>query len=202
MNIPMVVEQNGNAYDIYSRLLKERIIFINQPITNEFSNIIIAEILMLQSEEKEKPIHIYINSPGGSGTGMLAIYDVIQISKTIICTYCVGEACSAAALLLASGTHGHRFSLPNSRIMIHQPAGEVMGTASDIKIQADEIIGLRLRVNRILSFHWGKAVDEVATDTERDKFMSPEEAKAYGSKGIIDKTIGTPIPKGGDATGI
>lgn len=198
MNIPMVVEQNGNAYDIYSRLLKERILFINQPITNEFSNIIIAEILMLQSEDKEKAIHIYINSPGGSATGMLAIYDVIQIAKPKICTYCVGEACSAAAVLLAAGTHGSRFSLPNSRIMIHQPAGEVNGTASDIKIQAEEILYLKSKVNGILSFHCGKTSDEVSSDTERDKFMSPEEAKAYGSKGIIDKVIGFLIPKVGE----
>ncbi len=188
--IPMVVEQTGRgerAYDIYSRLLKDRIIFIGTGISDEVSNLLIAQMLFLQSEDAEKDINLYINSPGGSVTAGLAIYDTMQFLKCPVTTYCVGQAASMAAVLLAAGNKGKRYALPNARIMIHQPWGGVQGQASDISIQAKEILRLRDRINEILSLHTGKPLDAISRDTDRDFFMSPQEAKEYG---IVDEVIG------------
>ncbi len=188
--IPMVVEQTGRgerAYDIYSRLLKDRIIFIGTGISDEVSNLLIAQMLFLQSEDAEKDINLYINSPGGSVTAGLAIYDTMQFLKCPVTTYCVGQAASMAAVLLAAGNKGKRYALPNARIMIHQPWGGVQGQASDISIQAKEILRLRDRINEILSSHTGKSLDAISKDTDRDFFMSPQEAKEYG---IVDEVIG------------
>jgi ATP-dependent Clp protease, protease subunit len=181
--IPMVIEQTGRgerAYDIYSRLLKERIIFIGTPIGDEISNLIIAQMLFLQSEDAEKDINLYVNSPGGSVTAGLAIYDTIQHLKCDVATYCVGQAASMGAVLLAAGARGKRHALPNARIMIHQPWGGVQGQASDISIQAREILRLRDRLNEILAFHTGKPLEAIARDTDRDFFMSAAEARDYG----------------------
>ena len=188
--IPMVVEQTGRgerAYDIYSRLLKDRIIFIGTGMSDEVSNLLIAQMLFLQSEDAEKDINLYINSPGGSVTAGLAIYDTMQFLKCPVTTYCVGQAASMAAVLLAAGNKGKRYALPNARIMIHQPWGGVQGQASDISIQAKEILRLRDRINEILSSHTGKSLDAISKDTDRDFFMSPQEAKEYG---IVDEVIG------------
>ncbi len=187
--IPMVVEQTGRgerAYDIFSRLLKDRIIFIGTPINDEVSNLIIAQMLFLQGEDAEKDISLYINSPGGSVTAGLAIYDTMQFLKCPVTTYCVGQAASMGAVLLAAGANGKRFALPNARIMIHQPWGGVQGAASDISIQAKEILRLRDRINDILAFHTGKSLDVIARDTDRDFFMSSEESKQYG---IVDEVV-------------
>ena len=187
--IPMVVEQTGRgerAYDIFSRLLKDRIIFIGTPINDEVSNLIIAQMLFLQGEDAEKDISLYINSPGGSVTAGLAIYDTMQFLKCPVTTYCVGQAASMGAVLLAAGANGKRFALPNARIMIHQPWGGVQGAASDISIQAKEILRLRDRINDILAFHTGKGLDVIARDTDRDFFMSSEESKQYG---IVDEVV-------------
>ena len=188
--IPMVVEQTGRgerAYDIFSRLLKDRIIFIGTGISDEVSNLVIAQMLFLQSEDAEKDINLYINSPGGSVTAGLAIYDTIQFLKCPVTTYCVGQAASMGAVLLAAGTKGKRFALPNARIMIHQPWGGVQGQATDISIQAKEILRLRDRINEILASHTGKPLEAISKDTDRDFFMSPQEAKDYG---IVDDVIG------------
>ena len=188
--IPMVVEQTGRgerAYDIFSRLLKDRIIFIGTGISDEISNLVIAQMLFLQSEDAEKDINLYINSPGGSVTAGLAIYDTIQFLKCPVTTYCVGQAASMGAVLLAAGTKGKRFALPNARIMIHQPWGGVQGQATDISIQANEILRLRDRINEILASHTGKLLEVISKDTDRDFFMSPQEAKDYG---IVDDVIG------------
>lgn len=187
--VPMVVEQTGRgerAYDIFSRLLKDHIIFIGTAITDEISNLIIAQLLFLQSEDSEKDISMYINSPGGSVTAGLAIYDTMQFVKCDVATYCVGQASSMGALLLTAGTPGKRYSLPNARIMIHQPWGGVQGQASDISIQAKEILRLRDKVNEILAEHTGKPLDVITRDTDRDFFMSPKEAKEYG---LIDEVV-------------
>ena len=187
--VPMVVEQSGRgerAYDIFSRLLKDRIIFIGTAITDEVSNLAIAQMLFLQGEDADKDINLYINSPGGSVTAGLAIYDTIQFLKCPVTTYCVGQAASMGAVLLAAGEKGKRFALPNARIMIHQPWGGVEGHAADISIQAKEILRLRDRLNDILAFHTGKAVEKVAKDTDRDYFMTPEEAREYG---IVDEVV-------------
>jgi ATP-dependent Clp protease, protease subunit len=187
--IPMVVEQTGRgerAYDIFSRLLKDRIIFIGTGIADEVSNLVIAQMLFLQSEDAEKDINLYINSPGGSVTAGLAIYDTIQFLKCPVTTYCVGQAASMGAVLLASGSKGKRFALPNARIMIHQPWGGVQGQAADISIQAKEILRLRDRINEILATHTGKSLEAISKDTDRDFFMSPQEAKDYG---IVDDVI-------------
>jgi ATP-dependent Clp protease protease subunit len=189
--IPMVVEQTGRgerAYDIYSRLLKDRIIFVGTAINDEVSNLIIAQMLFLQSEDAEKDIHLYVNSPGGSVTAGMAIYDTMQYLKCDVNTYCVGQAASMGAVLLAAGTKGKRFSLPNARIMIHQPWGGAQGAASDISIQAKEILRLRDRLNEILSFHTGKPLDTIVRDTDRDFFMSAEESKQYG---LVDEVVVT-----------
>ena len=187
--IPMVIEQTGRgerAYDIYSRLLKDRIIFIGTGINDDVSNLIVAQLLFLQSEDAEKPISLYINSPGGSVTAGLALYDTIQFLKCAVHTYCIGQAASMGAVLLAAGTKGKRFALPNARIMIHQPWGGVEGQAADISIQAKEILRLRDRLNEILAFHTGKPLEAISKDTDRDFFMSAEEAKAYG---LVDEVV-------------
>lgn len=187
--IPMVIEQTGRgerAYDIFSRLLKERIIFLGTAITDEVSNLAIAQLLFLQSEDAEKPVSLYVNSPGGSVTAGLAMYDTIQFLKCPVQTYCVGQAASMGAVLLACGAHGKRFALPNARVMIHQPWGGMEGQASDISIHAREILRLRDRLNEILAHHTGKSVEAIAKDTDRDFFMSAAEAKDYG---LIDEVV-------------
>lgn len=187
--IPMVVEQTSKgerAYDIYSRLLKDRIIFLGSAINEEIANLVVAQLLFLESEDPEKEINIYINSPGGVVTAGMAIYDTIQYIKPDVVTLCIGQAASMGALLLTAGAPGKRYALPNSRIMIHQPLGGAQGQASDIRIQAEEIIRIKQRLNEILSFHTGQAIEQVEVDTDRDKFMSGEEAKAYG---LIDHVV-------------
>jgi ATP-dependent Clp protease protease subunit len=187
--VPMVVEQTGRGergYDIYSRLLKDRIVFIGTPIDDNVANLIIAQMLYLQSEEPNKDINLYINSPGGSVTSGLAIYDTIQFVKCDVTTYCVGQAASMGAVLLAAGTKGKRFALPNARIMIHQPWGGVQGQASDISIQAKEILRMRDRLNEILALHTGKPIETIAKDTDRDFFMSAAESRDYG---LVDDVV-------------
>ncbi|NQU18784.1 ATP-dependent Clp endopeptidase proteolytic subunit ClpP [bacterium] len=187
--VPIVIEQSGRterAYDIYSRLLKDRIIFVGTPVDDTVANLIIAQLLFLQMEDVNKDINIYINTPGGSVTSGLAIYDTMQFVKCAVSTYCVGQATSMGALLLAAGTKGKRYGLPNSRIMIHQPWGGVTGAAIDISIQTKEILRLRDKINEILSEHTGQTLDKIKKDTDRDYFMSVQEAKDYG---IIDEVI-------------
>ena len=186
---PIVVEQTGRgerSYDIYSRLLQDRIVFIGTGINDEISNLIIAQLLFLQSQDATKEISVYINSPGGSVTAGLAIYDTMQYLTCDVATYCVGQAASMGAVLLAAGRKGKRYSLPNARIMIHQPWGGAEGKASDISIAAKEILRLKDRLNEILAFHTGKTVENLANDTERDYFMSAVEAKAYG---LVDEVL-------------
>jgi ATP-dependent Clp protease, proteolytic subunit ClpP len=185
----MVIEQTNRgerAYDIYSRLLKDRIIFIGTPIDDDVANLVVAQLLFLAAEDPEKDIHLYINSPGGSVTAGLAIYDTMQYIKPDVSTICVGMAASMGALLLAAGAKGKRFALPNSEIMIHQPLGGVRGQASDIKIHADWILRTKERLNRILAERTGQPLEKIERDTDRDHFMSAEEAKEYG---IIDAVI-------------
>ncbi len=187
--IPMVVEQTHRgerAYDIYSRLLKDRIVFLGTSVSDDISNLIIAQLLFLESEDPEKDIYLYINSPGGSVTAGMAIFDTIQYVKPDVSTICVGQAASMGALLLAAGTHGKRQALPNSRILIHQPMGGFQGQASDIDIQAREILRLREILNQILAKHTKQSLKKIQNDTERDYFMSGEEAKEYG---IIDQVV-------------
>ncbi len=189
MLIPMVIEQTNRgerAYDIYSRLLKDRIIFIGTPIDDVVSNLLIAQLLFLEAEDPEKDINVYVNTPGGLVTAGLAIYDTIQYVKPAIATICVGQAASMGALLLAAGTKGKRYALPNSRIMIHQPRGGFEGQATDIGIQAEEIIKIRKRLDEILAKHCNQPLEKVHNDSERDYFMSAEEAKAYG---LVDEVI-------------
>lgn len=189
MLIPMVVEQTGRgerSYDIYSRLLQDRIIFIGTGINDDVSNLIIAQLLFLQSQDSKKDISVYVNSPGGSVTAGLAIYDTMQFIECDIATYCVGQAASMGALLLTAGTKGKRYALPNSRIMIHQPWGGAEGKASDIQIAAEEILRLKTRLNEILATHCNKSVKTVTNDTERDYFMSAAEAKKYG---LVDEVL-------------
>ncbi|MCG8684154.1 MAG: ATP-dependent Clp endopeptidase proteolytic subunit ClpP [Desulfobacterales bacterium] len=185
----MVVEQSNRgerAYDIYSRLLKDRIIFLGSAIDNEIANLIVAQLLFLESEDPEKDINFYINSPGGVVTAGMAIYDTIQYIKPDVATVCIGQAASMGALLLAAGTDGKRFALPNSRIMIHQPLGGAQGQATDIKIQANEILRMKDTLNEILSKHTGQDIEKVADDTDRDYFMSGTEALEYG---IVDRVV-------------
>lgn len=187
--VPMVIEQSGRgerAYDIYSRLLKERIIFLVGPVNDQSANLIVAQMLFLESENPDKDISLYINSPGGSVSAGMAIYDTMQFIKPNVSTLCTGLAASMGAFLLAAGEKGKRFSLPNSRIMIHQPLGGAQGQASDIEIQAREILYLRERLNGILAERTGKSVEEIAKDTDRDNFMSAEAAVEYG---MIDKVL-------------
>ena len=188
--VPMVIEETSRgyerAYDIYSRLLKERIIFIGTAIDDNVANLIIAQMLFLQKEDANKEISVYINSPGGSVTAGLAIYDTIQFVKPDVATYCVGQATSMGALLLCAGTRGKRFALPNSRVMIHQPWGGIQGAAEDISRHAKEILNLRDKINEILSHHTKQPLEKIQKDTDRDYFMSAEEAKEYG---IVDEVI-------------
>jgi len=187
--VPIVVEQSERgerAYDIYSRLLKDRIIFIGSAIDDVIANLVIAQLLFLQTEDPDRDINIYINSPGGIVTAGLAIYDTMQFVKPDIYTYCMGQATSMGAVLLAAGTKGKRIALPNSRVMIHQPWGGVQGQASDINIQAKEILKIRDRINEILAKHTGQKLERIKKDTDRDYFMSAEEAKEYG---VIDEVI-------------
>ncbi|OGS47005.1 MAG: ATP-dependent Clp endopeptidase, proteolytic subunit ClpP [Elusimicrobia bacterium RIFOXYD2_FULL_34_15] len=187
--IPMVVEQSPRgerAYDIYSRLLKDRIIFIGAPIEDDLANIIIAQLLFLESENSEKEISLYVNSPGGLVTAGMAIYDTMQFIKPEVSTICIGQAASMGAVLLAAGSKGKRFALPNSRILIHQPLGGVQGQATDIGIQAKEILRVKARLNDILAKHSGQPLEKIEKDTDRDFFMSAEEAKNYG---IVDAVI-------------
>jgi ATP-dependent Clp protease protease subunit len=189
MLIPIVVEQTSRgerAYDIYSRLLKDRIIFMGEQVTDDMANIIIAQFLFLESEDPDKDINLYINSPGGSITAGLAIYDTMQYVKPDIATICTGQASSMAALLLASGSKGKRFALPHSRIMIHQPMGATQGQATDIDIQAKEIMRLKEAINGLFALHTNRDVKKIRNDTERDYFMSGQEALEYG---IVDKVI-------------
>ena len=181
--VPMVVEQTGRgerAYDIFSRLLKERIVFIGTAIDDTVASLVIAQLLFLESEDPDKDVNVYINSPGGSVSSGLAIYDTIQYIRPDVATICIGLAASMGAVLLAGGTKGKRSALPNSRIMIHQPWGGVQGTASDISIQAEEILRTKRRLNEILAHHCGQPVETVERDTDRDRYMSSEEAKTYG----------------------
>jgi ATP-dependent Clp protease, protease subunit len=187
--IPIVIEQTGRterAYDIYSRLLKDRIIFLGSAIDDNVANTVIAQILFLQTEDPDKDIHIYVNSPGGIVSSGLAIYDTMQYVKPDICTYCVGQAASMGALLLSAGTKGKRFSLPHSRVMLHQPIGGFQGQATDIAIHAKEIMKLKDTLSSIISLHTGQPLEKVQADTDRDFFMSGEEAKEYG---IVDAVI-------------
>ncbi|MDJ0694167.1 MAG: ATP-dependent Clp endopeptidase proteolytic subunit ClpP [Mastigocoleus sp. MO_167.B18] len=187
--IPIVIEQSGRgerAFDIYSCLLQQRIIFLGQPIDNNVANLIVAQLLFLDAEEPDKDIYMYINSPGGSVTAGLGIFDTMKYIRSDICTVCTGLAASMGAFLLSAGTKGKRMSLPHSRIMIHQPLGGAQGQATDIEIQAREILYLKQRLNGYLAEHTGKSLEQITEDTERDFFMSPEESKEYG---IIDQVI-------------
>jgi len=187
--VPMVIEQSGRgerAYDIYSRLLKERVIFLVGPVNDHAANLIVAQMLFLESENPDKDISLYINSPGGSVSAGMAIYDTMQFIKPNVSTLCTGLAASMGAFLLAAGEKGKRFSLPNSRIMIHQPLGGAQGQAADIEIQAREILYLRERLNMILAEKTGKTVDQISKDTDRDNFMSADQAAEYG---MIDKVL-------------
>ncbi len=187
--VPMVIEQSGRgerAYDIYSRLLKERVIFLVGPVNDTTANLIVAQMLFLESENPDKDIYFYINSPGGAVTAGMAIYDTMQFVKPNVSTLCIGQAASMGAFLLAAGEKGKRYCLPNSRIMIHQPLGGFQGQASDIEIHAREILTLRSRLNKMLADHSGQSIEQVEKDTDRDNFMSAEEATRYG---IVDKVL-------------
>ncbi|MCP4404317.1 MAG: ATP-dependent Clp endopeptidase proteolytic subunit ClpP [bacterium] len=187
--IPMVIEQTGRgerAYDIYSRLLKDRIIFIGSPIDDLVANLVVAQLLFLEADDPDKDINLYVNSPGGSVTAGLAIYDAMQYIKPDVSTICVGQAASMGAVLLTAGTQGKRYSLPHSRILIHQPMGGFQGQATDIDIQAREILRMKEELNRILHKHTGQELDRIQQDTDRDYFMDPEQAKEYG---LVDEII-------------
>lgn len=199
MLVPMVVEQTGHGergYDIYSRLLKDRIILLGTGIDDSVSNLVVAQLLYLQSEDPKKDIELYINSPGGSVTAGLAIYDTMKILSCDIKTYCVGQAASMGAVLLCAGTAGKRFALPHARIMIHQPWGGAQGTAADIDIHAKEILRLRAKLNKILSDHTGQSMKKIARDTERDYFMSSDEAVKYG---LVDDVLSQSTKKNKDS---
>jgi ATP-dependent Clp protease protease subunit len=187
--MPMVIEQTHRgerAYDIYSRLLKDRIVFLGTPIDDDVANVVIAQLLFLESEDPDKDIHLYINSPGGSVTSGLAIFDTMQYVKAPISTICLGQAASMGAFLLAGGAHGKRFAVPNARIMIHQPMGGFQGQATDIEIQTKEILRLKAKLNELLAHHTGQPLEKITKDTDRDYFMGAEEAKAYG---LIDEVF-------------
>ena len=189
MLVPIVVEQTGRgerSYDIYSRLLQDRIIILGSEIDDTVASVIVAQLLFLQAQDAQKDISIYINSPGGVVTAGLAIYDTMQFISCDVATYCIGQAASMAAVLLAAGTKGKRFALPNSRIMIHQPLGGAEGQATDISIQAQEILRIKANLNNMLASHCGRSIEEITRDTDRDNFMSAEEAKAYG---LIDEVL-------------
>ena len=187
--VPMVVEQSSRgerAYDIYSRLLKERIVFVVGPINDAVASLVTAQLLFLESEDPKKEISLYINSPGGLVTAGLGIYDTMQYNKPEVSTLCIGQAASMGSFLLAAGSQGKRFSLPNSRIMVHQPSAGFQGQATDIEVQANEVLSLKKRLNEIYSKHTGKSVDEIKSALERDNFMTPENAKDFG---LIDKVV-------------
>ena len=187
--VPMVVEQTSRgerAYDIYSRLLKDRIVFIGSPIDDDVANLVIAQLLFLEAEDPDKDINLYINSPGGIVTSGMAIYDTMQFIKPPVAAVCIGQAASMAAVLLAGGAHGKRTALPNARILIHQPMGGTRGQATDIKIQAEEILRMREHLNGILAKHTGQPMERIAADTERDYYMSADQAMTYG---IIDQVV-------------
>ena len=187
--VPIVVEQSSRgerSYDIYSRLLRERVIFLVGPVDDHSANLVVAQLLFLESENPDKDIHLYINSPGGSVTAGMSIYDTMQFVKPDISTMCIGQACSMGAFLLTAGAQGKRFCLPNSRVMIHQPSGGAQGQASDIHIHAQEILKIRERLNHLMAEHTGQPVDKIALDTERDNFMSAEQSKEYG---LIDQIV-------------
>ena len=189
MLVPIVVEQTGRgerSYDIYSRLLQDRIIILGSPIDDNVASVVVAQLLFLQAQDARKDISVYINSPGGVVTAGLAIYDTMQFISCDVATYCIGQAASMAAVLLAAGAKGKRFALPNSRIMIHQPLGGAEGQATDISIQAQEILRIKANLNNMLASHCGRSVEDVTRDTDRDNFMSAEEAKAYG---LIDEVL-------------
>lgn len=187
--VPMVVEQSSRgerAYDIYSRLLKERIIFLVGPVEDHMANLIVAQMLFLESENPDKDIHLYINSPGGSVTAGMSIYDTMQFIKPDVSTMCIGQAASMGAFLLTAGAEGKRFCLPNSRTMIHQPSGGAQGQATDIHIQSQEILKIKDRLNKLMAHHTGQSFEKVAEDTERDNFMSADESKDYG---LVDQVL-------------
>ncbi len=187
--VPIVVEQTARgerSYDIYSRLLKERVIFLVGQVEDHMANLVVAQLLFLEAENPDKDIHLYINSPGGSVTAGMAIYDTMQFIKPNVCTYCIGQAASMGALLLAAGENGKRFCLPHSRVMIHQPLGGFQGQASDIEIHAREILSIKDKLNRVLSHHSGQTLDVVERDTDRDNFLSAEDAVKYG---LVDKVM-------------
>lgn len=193
---PYVIERTSRgerSYDIFSRLLMDRIVFLGSPVTDDVANIIVAQLLFLDAEDPERDIHMYINSPGGSVYAGLAIYDTIQHLRAPVSTYCVGVAASMGAVLLAGGSEGKRSALPNSRIMIHQPSSGAQGTAADIEIAAKEIIYIRQRLNEILASHTGQSVEQIAEDVDRDRFMSPAEAAEYG---LIDRVLEGPVGNG------
>tara|TARA_B110000858_G_scaffold198526_1_gene266240 strand:- start:4218 stop:4832 length:615 start_codon:yes stop_codon:yes gene_type:complete len=193
--VPMVVEQTARgerSYDIYSRLLKDRVIFMTGQVEDHMANLVVAQMLFLESENPDKDIHLYINSPGGSVTAGLSIYDTMQFIKPDVSTMCIGQAASMGAMLLAGGAKGKRLALPHSRMMIHQPSGGAQGQASDIEIQANEIIKLRKDLNVLLAGHTGQTVEAIAKDTERDNFMSADEAQEYG---LVDKVIQQRVDK-------
>jgi ATP-dependent Clp protease protease subunit len=193
--VPIVVEQTARgerSYDIYSRLLKDRLIFLTGPVEDHMANLIVAQLLFLESENPDKDIHLYINSPGGSVTAGLSIYDTMQFIQSDVSTMCIGQAASMGAMLLAGGSKGKRLALPHSRMMIHQPSGGAQGQASDIEIQANEIIKLRRQLNILLSLHTGQSEEIIARDTERDNFMGAEEALDYG---LVDKVIERRVDK-------
>jgi len=199
--IPMVIEQSSRgerSFDIYSRLLRDRIVFLGHGVDDDVANLVIAQLLFLEAEDPEKDVFLYINSPGGSVTAGLAIYDTMQYVRPDVSTICLGQAASMAAWLLASGAKDKRYALPNSRILIHQPMGGAQGQATDIDIQAREILKLRERMNEILALHSGKPVDQIARDTERDYHLSGEEALDYG---LIDKVVVHREPEGGQPNG-
>lgn len=187
--VPIVIEQTARgerSFDIYSRLLKERVIFLVGPVEDYMANLVVAQLLFLEAENPDKDIHLYINSPGGSVTAGMSIYDTMQFIKPDVSTMCIGQACSMGAFLLNAGTKGKRFCLPNSRVMIHQPSGGAQGQASDIHIQAQEILKIRSRLNELMAFHSGQPIEKIEIDTERDNFMSAQQAKDYG---LIDQVI-------------
>lgn len=189
---PYVIEDTGRgerSMDIYSRLLKDRIVFIGTDITDHVANVVVAQLLFLKMEDPKKDVHIYINSVGGYVTAGLAIYDTLQWMGCTVHTYCIGQASSMGALLLMAGTKGYRFALPNSRIMIHQPWGGVGGTSEDVRIQAEEILKSKRKLNEIMAEATGQTIEKIEQDSDRDYFMSPEEAKNYGARGIIDEVI-------------
>jgi ATP-dependent Clp protease, protease subunit len=196
--VPIVVEQSARgerSYDIYSRLLKERVVFLCGPVDDMVANVVVAQLLFLESENPDKDVHLYINSPGGHVSAGLAIYDTMQFIKPDISTMCVGQAASMGALLLAGGARGKRYSLPHSRLMIHQPLGGIQGQASDIDIHAKEILRTRERLNEILALHTGQPLERISVDTDRDRFMGGQEAVEYG---LIDEVLGTRKGRGGE----